>query len=73
MGFGTDILFILALGFLFVKAKQLPAILRQIARAKAQFESASQNLKLQLDAQVEEQSSAERVLSAEKHAKERTG
>jgi Sec-independent protein translocase protein TatA len=41
VGFGTDILFILALGFLFVKPKQLPAILRQIARAKAQFESAS--------------------------------
>ena len=73
MGFGTDILFILALGFLFVQPKQLPAILRQLARAKAQFESASQHLKLQRDAQLEKQSHPERVHSAEKHAKERTG
>jgi Sec-independent protein translocase protein TatA len=66
VGFGTDILFILALGFLFLGPKQLPAILRQIARAKAQFESASQNLKLQLDAQVDKQSHPERVNSAER-------
>ena len=65
MGLGTDILFIFTLGFLFVGPKQLPTILRQIARAKAQFESVSQNLKLQLDAHLEKQSHPERVNSAE--------
>ena len=66
MGFGTDVLFILALGFLFVGPKRLPAILGHIARAKAQLESASQNLKLQLETELEKQRDPERVNSAGK-------
>ena len=66
MGFGTDVLFILALGFLLVGPKRLPAILGHIARAKAQLESASQNLKLQLETELEKQRDPERVNSAGK-------
>jgi Sec-independent protein translocase protein TatA len=66
VGFGTDVLFILALGFLFVGPKRLPAILGHIARAKAQLESASQNLKLQLETELEKQRDPERVNSAGK-------
>ena len=66
MGFGTDALFILALGFLLVGPKRLPAILGHIARAKAQLESASQNLKLQLETELEKQRDPERVNSAGK-------
>ena len=66
MGFGTDALFILALGFLLVGPKRLPAILGHIARAKAQLESTSQNLRLQLETELEQQSDPERVDSGGK-------
>jgi Sec-independent protein translocase protein TatA len=65
VGFGTEVIFIFALGALLLGPKKLPAILGQIARAKAQFEHASQNLKSQLDAELKRQSHAEQVNSAE--------
>ena len=55
MGFGTEILFIVMLGFLFVGPKRLPTILGQIARAKAQLESATRTLEAELEANLEPQ------------------
>ena len=53
MGFGTELLFIVMLGFLFVGPKRLPTILGQIARAKAQLESAARNLESELKVELE--------------------
>ena len=55
MGFGTEILFIVMLGFLFVGPKRLPTILGHIARAKAQLESAARNLEAELEVELEPQ------------------
>jgi Sec-independent protein translocase protein TatA len=48
VGFGTEILFILMLGLLILGPKQLHTLLEHVARAKAQFESASRGFKSQL-------------------------
>jgi len=53
VGFGTEILFIIALGGLLLGPKRLHAVLGNVARAKAQFEKASRNLKSQLEAELE--------------------
>ncbi|PYV75932.1 MAG: hypothetical protein DMG96_15580 [Acidobacteria bacterium] len=53
MGFGTEILFMIVLGFLFLGPKRLPTILGHVARAKAQFERATRSLKSQLEAEFE--------------------
>jgi Sec-independent protein translocase protein TatA len=53
MGFGTEILFILVLGFLLLGPKRLPTILGHLARAKDQFEKASRGLRSQLEAELE--------------------
>jgi len=45
VGFGTEILFVLALGLLVLGPKRLYTILGHVARAKAQFEEASRGLK----------------------------
>lgn len=55
MGFGTEILFIGILGVLLLGPKRLPAILGHIARAKARLESATHNLKAELEAELETQ------------------
>jgi Sec-independent protein translocase protein TatA len=55
MGFGTEILFILVLGFLLLGPKRLPTILRHVARAKAQFEKASRSLSSQLEVELADQ------------------
>ena len=55
MGFGTEILFIVMLGFLFVGPKRLPTILGHIARAKARLESATRTLEAELEANLEPQ------------------
>ena len=52
-GFGTEILFVLALGLLVLGPKRLYTILGHVARAKAQFEEASRGLKSQLGAELE--------------------
>jgi Sec-independent protein translocase protein TatA len=51
LGLGTEILFMLILGLL-LGPKQLHTLLRQVARAKAQFEEASRSLKSQLAAEL---------------------
>jgi len=61
MGFGTEILFIVMLGFLFVGPKRLPTILAQITRAKGQLENATRNLGSKLEAELEPQRHDERV------------
>ena len=53
MGFGTELLFMVMLGFLFVGPKRLPTILGHIARAKAQLESAARNLQAELEVELE--------------------
>ena len=53
MGLGTEILFILMIGLLILGPKQLHALLRQVARAKAQFEEASRGFKSQLAAELD--------------------
>ena len=53
MGFGTEILFMLVLGFLLLGPKRLPTILGHLARAKHQFEKASRGLRSQLEAELE--------------------
>ena len=53
MGFGTEILFMIALGGLLLGPKRLHAVLGNVARAKSQFEEASSNLKSQLKAELE--------------------
>ena len=53
MGFGTEVLFMIALGGLFLGPKRVHAVLGNVARAKAQFEKASRNLKSQLEAELE--------------------
>ena len=50
MGFGSEIFFIVALGFLVLGPKRLPAILGHLARAKAQLKHATQSLARELDA-----------------------
>ena len=52
MGFGTEILFVLVLGFLLLGPKRLPTILRHAARAKAQLERATHSFKSELEAQL---------------------
>jgi Sec-independent protein translocase protein TatA len=52
MGFGTEILFVLVLGFLLLGPKRLPAILGHVARAKTQFEKASRSLRSQLEVEL---------------------
>jgi len=53
VGFGTEILFMIALGGLLLGPRRLHAVLGNVARAKAQFEKASRNLKSQLEAELE--------------------
>jgi Sec-independent protein translocase protein TatA len=50
VGFGTEVMFILALGLLILGPRRLHTLIRHVARAKAQFEEASRGLKSQLAA-----------------------
>jgi Sec-independent protein translocase protein TatA len=53
VGLGTEVLFILMLGLMVLGPKQLHTLLRQVARAKAQFEEASRGFKSELAAELE--------------------
>jgi Sec-independent protein translocase protein TatA len=53
MGFGTEVLFILALGSLILGPRRLHTLMGQVARAKAQFEEASGGLKSQFEAELD--------------------
>jgi Sec-independent protein translocase protein TatA len=64
VGFGTELLFVLVLGFLLLGPKKLPVIFGQIARAKAQLRHATRDFTSQLDAAIESHS-RERGTTAE--------
>jgi Sec-independent protein translocase protein TatA len=53
VGFGTEVLFILAVGVLLLGPKPVVELLRCIARAKARLELATRRLKQHLDAELE--------------------
>lgn len=50
---GTELLFVLILGFLLFGPKQLPAILRHMARAKAHLKQATHTFTTEMDAALE--------------------
>lgn len=66
MAFGTELLLVSVLGFLLLGPKRLPATLRHIARAKAQLQDVTQNLKAELDAQLNIHSGSKNVSSSGK-------
>ena len=53
MGFGTELLFIVALGLMVLGPKRLHIVLGHVARVKAEFDKASRGIKFQLAAQLE--------------------
>jgi Sec-independent protein translocase protein TatA len=54
MGLGTEILFLLMLGLVFLGPKQMHSLLRRVAKAKAQFDHATRTLKAQMAAELEQ-------------------
>ena len=61
----TEILFIIVLGVLLLDPKRLPAILGSVARAKAQFEEATQSFKSQLERELKSQIAGEYTESSQ--------
>jgi Sec-independent protein translocase protein TatA len=53
VGFGTEILIVLLLGFLILGPKQMHAMLGHVARAKAELENATRGIKSQLGAELD--------------------
>ena len=53
MGFGSEIIFVLALGLVLLGPKRLHTLLGQVARAKAELENATRGLKSQLAAELD--------------------
>jgi Sec-independent protein translocase protein TatA len=53
MGSGTEILFILMLGLVILGPKRLHAMLGHVARAKAELENATRDIKAQLGAELD--------------------
>lgn len=54
MGLGTEILFLMVLGLVFLGPKQMHALLRRLAKAKAEFDHATRTLKEQVVAELEQ-------------------
>lgn len=52
-GFGTELLLFCGLGYVILGPQRMHAILRQIARAKAEFERTQQQIKSQLATEVD--------------------
>jgi Sec-independent protein translocase protein TatA len=53
VGFGTEILFMPALGALLLGPNRLHTLLGHVVRARAQFEKASSSFKSQLEAELD--------------------
>jgi Sec-independent protein translocase protein TatA len=53
VGFGTQMLFLVALGLLVLGPKQTHALLRQVAKYKADLDRATGTLKSQLSAELD--------------------
>jgi Sec-independent protein translocase protein TatA len=58
MGLGNDLVFLLVLGLVFLGPRQMHAMLRTVARMKAEFDRASRDLKQQLTAELGENESS---------------
>jgi len=58
VGFGTELLLMLLLGFLLLGPKQMQALLRHVGRAKAQLDQVTRGVKSQLTADLEAPSTA---------------
>ena len=54
MGFGTEVLFMIALGLVVLGPKRMHAMLGHVARAKAELENAARGMKCQLAAELED-------------------
>jgi Sec-independent protein translocase protein TatA len=52
VGFGTEILIVLLLGFLILGPKQMHAMLGHVARAKAELDNAMRGIKSQLGTEL---------------------
>ena len=57
MGLGTEIPLLVALGFVVLGPKRMQAILKQIARVKAEFEKSSRDIKSRLTAEIDGETS----------------
>jgi Sec-independent protein translocase protein TatA len=53
MGLGTEIPLLVALGFVVLGPKRMQAVLKQIARVKAEFEKSSRDIKSRLTAEID--------------------
>jgi Sec-independent protein translocase protein TatA len=53
VGFGTEVLFMIALGLVVLGPKRLHAMLGHVARAKAELENAARGMKSQLAAEIQ--------------------
>jgi Sec-independent protein translocase protein TatA len=54
VGFGTELLFVLALGLVLLGPKRLHRLLRHVARAKAEFDKVRRTIKAQLAAEIKD-------------------
>jgi Sec-independent protein translocase protein TatA len=52
VGFGTELLLAALLGYLLLGPKRMYSMLRQVARAKSEFEKARHNITSQLSAEL---------------------
>lgn len=74
MGFGTEILFIIALGLLVLGPKRLHAVLGHLAKAKIRFEEASRGFNSELGAELRAKpGEAEAELSQDSNSDRRHG
>jgi Sec-independent protein translocase protein TatA len=55
LGFGTEILFIVALGVIVLGPKRLHTMIGHVARAKARFEETTEAFKSQLGEELDDQ------------------
>jgi Sec-independent protein translocase protein TatA len=62
LGFGTEILFIVALGVIVLGPKRLHTMIGHVARAKARFEETTEAFKSQLGEELDDQLQGKRDL-----------
>ncbi len=53
MGFGTEMLFLVALGLVVLGPKRLHTLLENVARMKAEFDKVNRGIKSQVTAELE--------------------
>jgi Sec-independent protein translocase protein TatA len=55
MGFGGELLLFTGLGFVILGPKQMNALLKRLAKVKAEFDKVNREIKSQLEAKLEEE------------------